>query len=241
MSLRHWFLVAAIALVACNESMSSKARKDDSSDEEDDDGGKSKKKKGAAKKSDGEDDAAQAEVEKAKAAAAKAQAEAAKAQADAVKAQADAVKAIADAARNPPASAPGGAEPAAPTLAGRSAVPTVAEWNAKTREVTVTGSSALNCETKMVREWLRISCRGTHPGRGTAQGVRLVSGDTGKGEFFTFSSGDVASLVFPFQSGNKVIAEFRFSEGNRFFVSDWPFGAPRPIAVGRFLGLGERP
>ncbi|MBW2454621.1 MAG: hypothetical protein JRI68_08925, partial [Deltaproteobacteria bacterium] len=33
---------------------------------------------------------------------------------------------------------------------GRSAVPTLAEWNSVEREVTVKGSSALNCETKMV-------------------------------------------------------------------------------------------
>src|SRR5687768_13823004 len=43
---------------------------------------------------------------------------------------------------------------------GRSAVPTLDEWNAQTKEVTVRGSSKLNCETKMVREWLRVSCRG---------------------------------------------------------------------------------
>src|SRR5438094_905269 len=36
--------------------------------------------------------------------------------------------------------------------------PTVAEWNAVTKEVTIKGSSALGCETKMLREWLRVSC-----------------------------------------------------------------------------------
>src|SRR5687767_10353928 len=40
----------------------------------------------------------------------------------------------------------------APLPAGRSAVPTLDEWNNLKKEVTVKGSSALNCETKIVRE-----------------------------------------------------------------------------------------
>lgn len=39
-----------------------------------------------------------------------------------------------------------------------SSVPTLAEWSAARREVTVRGSDRLNCETKMVREWLRVTC-----------------------------------------------------------------------------------
>lgn len=38
-------------------------------------------------------------------------------------------------------------------------IPDGSEFNRLSREVTVTGSSALHCETKMVREWLRVVCK----------------------------------------------------------------------------------
>jgi hypothetical protein len=72
--------------------------------------------------------------------------------------------------------------------------------------------------------------------------VKVLSGDTGKGEFFTFSSGDVASLVFPFVSGTMVEAQFSFTKGEpRMFVSQWPAGAPMPPAMGKFIGQGQLP
>lgn len=126
------------------------------------------------------------------------------------------------------------AEAAGHTSSGRSSVPTLAEWNAQTREVTVTGSSALGCETKMVREWLRVSCRGTNAVRGRPTGVTVLSGNTGKGEFFTFAKGDVASLVFPFVEGTNVTAKFDFTQGAHVLTSQWPMGAPMPQAMGRF-------
>src|SRR5512142_2509343 len=39
-----------------------------------------------------------------------------------------------------------------------SRMPTAEEWDLITREVTVRVSSELHCETKMIREWLRVSC-----------------------------------------------------------------------------------
>ena len=39
-----------------------------------------------------------------------------------------------------------------------SPTPNLADWNAITREVTARGSSAVNCQTKMIREWLKVRC-----------------------------------------------------------------------------------
>ena len=77
--------------------------------------------------------------------------------------------------------------PAGSTLPGRSPVPTVAEWNAQTKEVTVKGSSALRCETKTVREWLRVSCRDKNDTGGTPTAVRITQG-AGPG-VFTLTAG----------------------------------------------------
>jgi len=177
------------------------------------------------------------EVEKAKAEAEKAKAEAEKAKAEAEKAKAEAAKASAPSNGGTPSGGtptPGGASDSGTAAGTRSAVPTVAEWNAEPREVTVRGSSALNCETKMVREWLRVSCRGTNPERGTATGVRVTRGG-GKAETFTFTSGDVTSLVFPFVEGTDIEAEFQFTVGGpRKLVSKWPYRSPMPEAKGSF-------
>jgi hypothetical protein len=192
----------------------------------------------ASKARDKSSKSSEVELEKAKAEAEKAKAEAEKAKAEAEKAKAEAAKASVPsnggaASEGTPASS--GASDSSGTAAGtRSAVPTVAEWNAESREVTVRGSSALNCETKMVREWLRVSCRGTTPERGTATGVRVTRGG-GKAEIFTFASGDVASLVFPFVEGTDLEAEFQFTVGgSRKLVSKWPYRSPMPEAKGSF-------
>jgi hypothetical protein len=130
-----------------------------------------------------------------------------------------------------PTAAPAPVPP--PTFGGRSAAPTLAEWDGQTREVTVTGSSALACETKQVREWVRISCRPEGGSLGNPQSVAITRGQTS--ETFVFSTpGVVASLVFPFEPGRDITAEFVWQLGMRTFRSHWPRGAPEPQARGAF-------
>jgi hypothetical protein len=93
-----------------------------------------------------------------------------------------------------------------PILPGRSAVPTLEEWNAVTKEVNVKGSSALQCETKMLREWLRVSCRGKNDTGGTPVSVITEKGGFGA---YLFASGGVTSIVLPFVEG--IDATFRFA------------------------------
>jgi hypothetical protein len=117
-------------------------------------------------------------------------------------------------------------------LAGRSTVPTVAEWS-QVGEVTVVGSSALNCETKAVREWVRVSCLDTSSSRGRPTGVTVTKGG-GKGDTFVHSSGGIASLVFPFEEGREIAATFTWERESHNFTAFWPRGAPRPAARGTF-------
>ncbi len=149
-----------------------------------------------------------------------------------------------------PASAPGSAQkPAdakpgeakakanqkkAPSIPGRSAIPTLAEWNTVTKEVTVKGSTALNCETKMMREWLRVSCRGKNDTGGTPRRVRVVAGD--KLGTYVFASGGVSSLVTPFVEGIHLKAVFSWTDKSHQLVLVWPRGSNKPTILGSFAG-----
>lgn len=134
----------------------------------------------------------------------------------------------------------GGPPPAPPSTSwpppipsGKSAVPTTEEWNAQTREVTVLGSGKLNCETKQVREWIRVSCKGKNDTGGEATGVKVTKGG-GRGDDFVFASGGVASLVYRFYEGQSLEAEFKWTDKTKTLVVAWPNGAPEPPARGAF-------
>lgn len=128
-----------------------------------------------------------------------------------------------------PAQAAGGYSPdGLPTdiPASRSAVPTLAEWNAVPREINVGRSTPLNCETKMVREWLRVSCRPKSKTGGTPTGVKHKSGP--EQDSYYFAKGGVASLVTPVLRGKHQESTFSWTDKVQTLVIDWPHGAPRP-------------
>jgi hypothetical protein len=210
----------AVPLSGCGElGSSSEKSKKSSADEDDDDGDKKKKKKKKKKEDDDEDEPT-----------AKPTATAA-ATATATATSAPTGTAAATETPDAPPTASGNAPPG-PN--GRSAVPTTDEWT-KAGEVTVLGSSKLDCETKMVREWVRVSCRGESKERGKPTGVSITKGG-GKGDTFTFASGGVASLIYPFFEGQDLEATFRWDKTRRGFKAQWSRGAPKPTAYGVFEG-----
>lgn len=125
------------------------------------------------------------------------------------------------------------AAPAAGADGGKSAVPTTDEWNAVKKEITVSGSGKLNCETKQLREWIRVSCRDPNDSGGSPTGVRVTKGG-GRGDDFVFTAPKVASLVFRFVDGVHLEAEFTWTDKKQTLIVDWPHGAPEPPAKGRF-------
>ena len=139
----------------------------------------------------------------------------------------------------PPAIAPPAVAPPPTTTgprrtAGNSTVPTLAEWDAVTKEVSVRGSSSLNCETKMVREWLRVSCRGKINPGGAPVSVQILNGG-GRGNAFVLSrTGEVTSLVMRFNPGTNLEAMFTWETRQQKFTSFWPRGAPEPQSKGVF-------
>ena len=121
--------------------------------------------------------------------------------------------------------------------AGRTPAPTVEEWTSQKKEVTVKGSSALKCETKIVREYLRISCRGKLAAEGTPKGIKVQKG--GHGEALTFQGGDVMSLILPYVEGTHFEAMFSWSAKGHKLVIDWPKGNKQPTIVGVFEGAAS--
>jgi len=119
----------------------------------------------------------------------------------------------------------------APLDEGRSAPPSPTEWM-RQRENLVRGSSAAGCETKAVREWLRVSCQ-TRLGGVEPVAIDLVSDP--RGEAMTVVSSDAATLVVPLLGGDRVEADFRWRDRTQRLVLDGTaspqrrsFEAPEP-------------
>lgn len=125
---------------------------------------------------------------------------------------------------------------AKPLPPGRSPVPAPSEY-AAAREVTVKGSSALKCETKMIREWLRVTCRGKNDTGGTPTTVQVTKG--GRGETITFAANGVTSLITPVVEGTDFEAKFSWTDKSHALVVKWAKKAPKPIIVGEFLGAAS--
>jgi hypothetical protein len=124
-----------------------------------------------------------------------------------------------------------------PTRPGRSPAPTLAEWSALKKEVTVKGSSALRCETKIVREYLRVSCKGKVDPEGTPTGIKVQKG--AHGEAMVYAYGGVASLIIPYVEGTDFEAVFSWTKKSHKLVVKWPKGSKQPVIVGVFEGAAS--
>lgn len=124
-------------------------------------------------------------------------------------------------------SAIGGESKTGIPTSGTSKPPTVAEWGA-VGEITVRHSTPLNCETKLVREWLRVSCRTSDSSANQVQGVKLSRGND-SGGIPPFVKKGVASIVTQVKPGIDADWTFEWSQwGKRVLTVKWPHGAPAP-------------
>ena len=112
-------------------------------------------------------------------------------------------------------------KPPAPGLPqGRSAVPSAWEWERSTERV-VKGSSAAGCETKQIREWLKVTCL---KGKEWAPaGVEVVAG--GEGDAHGISGGDTAVVLAPVVVGKNVRARFYWQTHTQDLIVQWPADA----------------
>jgi hypothetical protein len=136
-------------------------------------------------------------------------------------------------------SAPSSSASASPD--GASAPPTREEWDAAP-EVNVTGSSALACDTKRVREWVGVFCGRTNDSGGTPMKAKLDKAETlhpgapaeqRKDVKITSFVGETA-LVARFVAGTDVEATFSWTDKQKRLVLWWPADKPEPKLLGAF-------
>lgn len=107
---------------------------------------------------------------------------------------------------------------------GRSWPPTGDEWR-REKECTVKGSTAAGCETKRVREWLRVRCL---PGEDDAvEFIEVLQG--GHGDFRAWRD-DSAALIIPVVEGDATKVRFLWSKTEQELRLDFPKGGARTMA-----------
>jgi hypothetical protein len=92
----------------------------------------------------------------------------------------------------------------------RSRAPTEHDFT-QAGEIVVKGSSAAGCETKMIREWLRVLCR-----KGTPTAVTIERG--GHGEAVALATGGVGTLLIPILYGDDVAVDFSWEDRTQRLV-----------------------
>lgn len=116
----------------------------------------------------------------------------------------------------PAPSAPVATKPEIPTT--RSAVPTADEWEAS-QTYPVDGAAELGCDGKIIREWLRVSCRGSAPDAGAVTTLRAFPNYGGRDphvpdldkETFVYEGAGVASVVLPVVARANVKVDFSWA------------------------------
>jgi len=106
----------------------------------------------------------------------------------------------------------------------------------------VTGSTALGCETKRVREWVRVLCAKPNDANGTPVSVKLKKAEVlGAGEVQnhrknveTSSVEGRTMLIAKYVEGADVEALFSWTDKEKLLVLWWPAGKPEPRQVGAF-------
>jgi hypothetical protein len=104
------------------------------------------------------------------------------------------------------------------------------EW-ASAKEVTVSGSSALGCETKVVKETLRVLC-----GQKAALDQINVTKESPKNVGRLDKTKRGTALLVSLAEGAHLEATFAFTDGtSRRLLLDWPKGQPMPSPLAKFV------
>lgn len=139
-----------------------------------------------------------------------------------------AAKTASSAAASAPASTAAASASAAST--GRPSFPVteepeLQEW-AKSKVIKVAGSTRNSCETRMVREWLRVQCVNRSAERGTPVSITVTdgraAGERYKGENLKVVN-DITTLIVPVRPGTDFAADFAWEKGTDQLTVKWPY------------------
>jgi lysophospholipase L1-like esterase len=113
--------------------------------------------------------------------------------------------------------------PPAPVVTERSPIP-MPEVFKQAQGVTVRGASEAACETKQVREWLRVLCSRTYNARPLAIDIERDDGH----EALAMVMPRHVSLVIPIVAGRELAAKISWTDRTRVLRVRWPDGAASP-------------
>ncbi len=116
---------------------------------------------------------------------------------------------------------------------GRSWPPTDDEWR-REKECTVKGSSALRCETKLVREWLRLSCERVEYDENERRVdvlSEVVVTQGGHGDWRAYQQGTV-NLLIPVLPGDETRVRFGWKKKTHELTLSWPKGGAYAFSFG---------
>jgi hypothetical protein len=91
-------------------------------------------------------------------------------------------------------------------------------------EITVRGSSDAGCETKQVREWLRVKCTRTQTAWPLAVDIERDDGH----ETLALVMPSAVSLVIPIVANRELAAKIRWTDRTRVLRVQWPSGQATP-------------
>jgi hypothetical protein len=114
------------------------------------------------------------------------------------------------------------------TPAGRSRPPGPHAWE-REREANVRGSTAAECETHLLREWLRVDCKKRKASSPAPLGARVIEG--GHGEASVTAGPDELTLLAPIVEGDRFVAELSWANRTQRLVAVFPRGARFPEAT----------
>lgn len=108
--------------------------------------------------------------------------------------------------------------------------PTVKEWN-DARPLAVGHAPSLWCDTRQLREWIRVSCRAPEDATNQPTSLRVVQ-PPGRGQHYELVRSGVASLVLQPRRGASSAYSFEWSKwGARTLRVSFEAGADRPTVA----------
>lgn len=119
----------------------------------------------------------------------------------------------------------------------RSKAPTKAELDAAP-DLGVDGAKDLGCETRMVREWFQIACRGS--GAKAPTFVEVTKGRS-KDTLVATIPGSSMSVKTPYEPGVELEATFYWGDkAKKLVLAKWPLKKKRPEAIGTMSDSSEK-
>lgn len=123
----------------------------------------------------------------------------------------------------------------------RTAMPSKKEFD-DTSDAKLDGLDATACQARVVREWIRITCRTKNPSGGTPVDIKVVKGSVPGTSAVALGTTPnvVTSLVTPYEPGTDLEATFYWTDKAQTLTLKWPLKKKMPEPLGAFTASTEK-